>query len=137
MANPEHLELLKQGIASWNEWRKGNPTSLPDLVRADLSMANLSSANLGRADLSGADLSGADLNRANLSDADLNRAYLSRAYLSRADLSDADFNQTRLIDTDLLFGRRSCHKNIDVTKYARMDPDNHFGDSNYCFQGSG
>jgi Pentapeptide repeats (8 copies) len=107
MANPEHLELLKQGIASWNEWRKGNPTSLPDLVRADLSMANLS-------------------------DADLNRAYLSRA-----DLSDADFNQTRLIDTDLLFGRRSCHKNIDVTKYARMDPDNHFGDSNYCFQGSG
>jgi len=23
MANPEHLEILKQGVDEWNRWRKG------------------------------------------------------------------------------------------------------------------
>jgi hypothetical protein len=31
MANPEHLELLRQGVEVWNEWRTKEPLVLPDL----------------------------------------------------------------------------------------------------------
>lgn len=31
MANPEHLEILKQGMKVWNEWRELNPEVRPDL----------------------------------------------------------------------------------------------------------
>jgi len=27
MANDEHVALLKQGVAAWNEWRAQNPKS--------------------------------------------------------------------------------------------------------------
>ena len=120
MANPEHVELVKQGRDAIRAWRKVNlNTKLnlmganlvranlkgADLRRADLNGASLSEANLRGADLSGAvlrlaglsgadlrgaDLSGAVLNRANLRGADLNRADLRGAYLKGADLRGAD-----------------------------------------------
>ncbi len=49
MANPEHLDLLTQGVEQWNTWRQKHRD-----VRADLSGANLSGADLSRANLSGA-----------------------------------------------------------------------------------
>jgi uncharacterized protein YjbI with pentapeptide repeats len=106
MANPEHLELLKQGIASWNEWRKGNPRTVPDLIGANLSKADLSSAHLIGANLSGAFLSEAYLSEAklgsaDLSKADLREAYLTDAKLSRADLSGADLSGANLSKADL------------------------------------
>jgi uncharacterized protein YjbI with pentapeptide repeats len=55
MANQEHLDILKQGVQVWNQWRKGHPDIvLPDLNRADLSGADLNGANLRRANLYGA-----------------------------------------------------------------------------------
>ena len=64
MANPEHMEILKQGVETWNAWRsdvlKGSP---------DLNWAHLARADLSNADLMGADLSQANLGRANLVDA--------------------------------------------------------------------
>ena len=50
MANPEHIEILKQGSDVWNEWvsTKGED------IDADLGGANLSEENLMGADLSGA-----------------------------------------------------------------------------------
>ena len=41
MANQEHLELLKQALAKWNEWQAANP-GVPNLEKADLVDANLS-----------------------------------------------------------------------------------------------
>jgi uncharacterized protein YjbI with pentapeptide repeats len=101
MANAEHLALLRQGTAIWNDWRIRNPGSLPDVGGADLSGANLSQANLKEtklwgANLSGANLSEADLSGANLSGANLSGANLSGANLSEADLSWADLNGTNL-----------------------------------------
>jgi len=64
MANQEQVEILKQGIEIWNQWRNNNPDVKLDLSRADLSGANLSGADLSGADLSGANLSGATLARA-------------------------------------------------------------------------
>ena len=55
MANPKHLNLLKQGVEVWNRWREQNPEIRPDLTQADLREANLGLANLSGADLRGAE----------------------------------------------------------------------------------
>ena len=31
MANPEHLQVLKQGVEEWNKWRDEHPDVIPDL----------------------------------------------------------------------------------------------------------
>lgn len=41
MSNPEHLEILKQGVEKWNEWRKENPDVWPDLSFVKFGGANL------------------------------------------------------------------------------------------------
>jgi hypothetical protein len=74
VANPEHLAILKEGVAEWNHWRAACREEKPDLREADLRMAHLFGANLSRANLTGADLSQANLRGANLS-----RAVLSEA----------------------------------------------------------
>jgi hypothetical protein len=37
MANPEHVEILKQGVKAWNKWRKDNPAIDPDLSFIDFT----------------------------------------------------------------------------------------------------
>jgi uncharacterized protein YjbI with pentapeptide repeats len=111
MANPEHLEILWQGVEKWNLWRKEHPEVRPDLQnanfngerldRANLSFADLDGANFIRADLSGADLSVANLSGASLYMADLRGANLSRANLSRANLNDVILKQATLSKADL------------------------------------
>ena len=54
MANPEHVEILKQGVEVWNRWREKNPKVKPDLSGADLHERNLSGVNLSEANLSDA-----------------------------------------------------------------------------------
>lgn len=115
MANRQQVSTLKQSIATWNEWRKQNPDSRPDLREANLSgvmlrQANLSQANLGEADLSGADLGEANLAGATLWGAALNEAKLCRtdlgfADLTYADLSHADLTAARLWKADLTAAR--------------------------------
>lgn len=104
MANQEHLDILKQGLDSWNIWRQHFPKVLPDLCEAnlidydlrgaDLIKANLSYANLHLTDLRGADLSGVNLHKADLRRAYLRGACLTEATMSDADLSDADLSRT-------------------------------------------
>ncbi len=106
MANPEHVELLKQRVTAWNQWREENLDVKPNLSRANLESVDLRGANLYRADLSGANLWGADLFVANLRGADLRRADLRgadlfRVYLSGADLRGANLLETRLLEADL------------------------------------
>jgi hypothetical protein len=96
MANPEHLDILKQGVEMWNQWRKDHADILPDLNEADLSGADLSGANLGEADLRVANLSGADLSEATLCRADLSGADLSGADLEGAMLVKTNFTKATL-----------------------------------------
>ncbi len=120
MASQEQLELLKAGVAAWNEWRQLNPDAWPDLSNADLRCASLSGANLSHANLGGTDLSDAELTRADLSQVNLlgepagftHSVNLRGATLSRADLTGADLtgsnlshcklNQARLVNATLL-----------------------------------
>lgn len=118
MANPEHLAILKQGVAVWNEWRKENPEIPPylsdaDLSDADIRGANLSGAGLIRANLSWADIKGADLSVADLSGANLSDADLIDADLSGADFYNASFAMTQLRDLDL-----SGAKNLDTIEHS-------------------
>ena len=116
MANPEHVEILKQGVEVWNKWRKENQRIFPyltgvnlpaavltdaDLTRANLRNAVLSRANLNGANLRNAFLSGADLTEAYLRGANLTRTYLDRADLTRADLVEATLAYAFLSHTNL------------------------------------
>ncbi len=101
MANAGHVDLVRDRIEHWNDWRRKNSRVLPDFTGADLSEFNLAGANLARADLSGARLEGANLSGANLARAKLFRADLSQADLSRASLFKANLSQTDLAGANL------------------------------------
>jgi uncharacterized protein YjbI with pentapeptide repeats len=102
MANAGHIDLVRDRVDHWNDWRRKNTRILPDFSGADLADLNLAGANLAKADLTGARLSGANLSgavlsrakffRADLSQADLSRATLFKVNLSQADLSGANLN---------------------------------------------
>ena len=64
MADQEQLNILKQGIETWNQWRQKHTDTPPDLSDADLSRANLCDfyswkTEIGEATLIGANLNGA------------------------------------------------------------------------------
>jgi hypothetical protein len=103
MANKEHLDILKQGVETWNQWRREHSVITPDFSEADLSGANLNKANFLGAFLYRTNLSGANLYRADLSGANIYRADLSGANLVGADLSHATFFSVNLHHSNLTF----------------------------------
>jgi uncharacterized protein YjbI with pentapeptide repeats len=106
LADSEHVEVLRRGPRLWNDWRRRNPATVPNLIRLSLSAAerqigimnggpvNLASARLRGASLRFATLSDANLAGADLSGADLTDARLDGANLANADLSHALLNRT-------------------------------------------
>jgi len=102
VANQQHLDLLKQGVETWNQWRRVAADVRPDLSGADLSGAHLS----------GAHLYGTDLTQANLTQANLSGADLTQANLNEANLSKADVGWTRFVDVDL-----SVVKGLETVKH--------------------
>jgi Pentapeptide repeats (8 copies) len=134
LADSEHVEVLRRGPRSWNDWRRRNPATVPNLTRLSLSaaerqmgvmnggpvdlaaarlrnaslrFATLSGANLAGADLSGADLTDARLDGANLTDADL-----SHAVLNRTDFAGAKLSGARLDGASLAFARNLTQDQI-------------------------
>jgi hypothetical protein len=98
MAVEVYLNIIRQGAAAWNEWRKKNPEVLqPDLSGAFFTMANLRGAFLFRANLNGASLSGAQLIQADLSDADLTGCHIYGIFAWGLKLSDATKQRDLLI----------------------------------------
>jgi hypothetical protein len=88
MANPEHLEILKQGVDVWNRWNEANNGVRPDLNGANLRQGALRHIIFRDTDLRGADFRGADLTGANMSSANLLFTNLSGVRLTDTDLSD-------------------------------------------------
>ena len=54
LVNKNHIKILEEGVAIWNQWRQENPSVKPDLVNAILDDADLVRADLSCADLRGA-----------------------------------------------------------------------------------
>jgi hypothetical protein len=145
MANQEHLEILRQGVKGWNQWREEHREIQPDLSGLDLSESNLNwvhlgAANLSRMDLRGADLSSADFRGADLSESNLNKvtanwtnfieanlikADLSGANLKRAKLNRAKLNGANLSETDLsradLSGADLSETIMSLTTFGDVD----------------
>jgi len=106
MANAGHIDIVRDRLDHWNEWRRKNTTVVPDFAGADLAELNLAGANLAKADFSGAKLAGTNLSGANLARAkffraDLSQADLSRTILFKANLSQADMAGANLNGADL------------------------------------
>jgi len=121
MANPDHLDLLRQGVKQWNEWRAGNPEIKADLRGADLNRAHFHAADLSGADLRGADLHATDLSEADLSSANLGGAYLRGVNLNKAKLNKADLSGADLTDsTNLTRNQLAAAESFDG---ARLPPD--------------
>ena len=101
MANPDHLNVLQQGVDAWNAWRTKNPSIIPDLSGANLSGRNLALADLNDMHLGRAYLLGANLSGANLSYSDLREANLCRTILVGANLLGAGLAYANLVKADL------------------------------------
>lgn len=109
MANPEHVEILKQGAKVWNKWRSGhNEITSFSHIEDPLRDATPRSTAPHPADFRGADFRGADLRGADLSYADFNGVDFSVANLAHAGLNGADLTYANLIGANLfgadLFG---------------------------------
>ncbi len=102
MANPEHLEILKQGVEKWNQWRINNWRVRPNLDKAALNGALLSKAYFRNADLRKAILNNAFLREANLREADLRGAVLRDAYLKSANLFAACLSKVDAISAEVI-----------------------------------
>ncbi len=98
----EQLEILKQGISAWNQWRAEHPDQAIDLRGADLYGAKLNRANLNRANLEKAFLEQAELAEADLMGANLSRANLINARLLTANLTNANLTRANLFGANLL-----------------------------------
>jgi Pentapeptide repeats (8 copies) len=58
MANPEHRQILAQGVGAWNTWRSQEKDIRPDLRDTNLRGVHFHAANLTGADLLEATLLG-------------------------------------------------------------------------------
>jgi hypothetical protein len=101
MANPEHLEIIKQGVIVWNEWRTKYPDIMPDLTEADLQHAELKGVNLQLANLRGANLEAVDFSMRPKGDGSYAKATLSGADLSNANFTFGNLTFAELIYTNL------------------------------------
>ena len=118
MANPKHVEKLKEGVDAWNDWRQAENTQAADeskisrgggAIKPNLSMANLNELDLSRADLMDANLKGATLDGAKMQRVILRNANLDGASLREADLSKADLGDATLRRTNLQGANLSAH----------------------------
>lgn len=128
MANEEQLNILKQGVETWNAWREAHRGKPIDLRDANLSFANLSIANLSFANLSFANLSNTDLSNTNLSRADLSFANLTSANLKDTIFEQATVRYTTFANVDLSVA-------LDLTTLQQPGPSTVGIDTLYKSQG--
>jgi uncharacterized protein YjbI with pentapeptide repeats len=132
MACPQQLEILKQGVAVWNQWRIDDKSTQIDLRDAELPVAKLdgvdfsnaflANANLRRANLKEANFANShlletDLGEANLSKTNFTQAAVFNSNLHDANLADANFEQARLTSSNFSGAnlRRANLKNADLS----------------------
>lgn len=104
MANRNHLEILRQGVAVWNDWRKSNPKVKPDLSDLDLSGINFS----------GADFTDTKFAQTIFKKATLNHVNFSRSIFVKTDFSGASIAFCRFV-RNILHGVSFENANLNHT----------------------
>ncbi len=128
MPNVVHLDILMQGVETWNRWREDHPgIQAPDLRQATLSgmdlrganfyLTNLRGANLKQSDLAQADLDQANLCEASLEGARLCEANIIGANFHGASLQQADFSESSMGSTDLTSVDLSTVKGLQTVSH--------------------
>ncbi len=151
MANPDHVNKIKEGVSSWNEWREKNPEIKPDLgwanlVSLDLKEVHFNESNLKlafcrdsnftNADFSNANLYGTNFQNADLKDANFENSNLEGAHITNANLKGANlkgvnlklanFDGSDLSDVDLIGAKKLKFKqllNVNSLKNTKLDGD--------------
>ena len=100
MANPKHVEILKQGVETWNQWRSENPTSHPDLSGIKLHKTNLSGGKFSHVNLKGSDLTGSRFSESELIGSDLSNTILTKVWFEAATLTYANLNHSSLFEAE-------------------------------------
>lgn len=90
MANLEHLKILEQGVAAWNNWRADSPTIVPDLRGAVLEHKDLGGINFEEANLSGANFFLSTLERSNFKNSQVQFCNLGLTNLNYANLAGSN-----------------------------------------------
>ena len=103
MADPQHVEIVRQGANTISRWRENNSSTRLrlDLTNADLSNLDLSNVDLANDDLRGVDLKGTDLKNAILSGANLREAKLQGSNLERCNMSGVALQGSTLVSAAL------------------------------------
>lgn len=130
MANSKHIEILREGVDFWNQWREKNPTIIPDLSDYNLTGnkfggINFSNANLQKTGLGYTELTSANLNNANLSHAAFRGALVHSSTFQKANLFGTLFLQANLMACD--FTNANLYKaklNETQMKYAILNGAN-------------
>ena len=116
MANPQHVQWLKEGVAAWNK-RRERETFNPDFVGHDFGGRTLFETNRTRErdQWERVPLRGINLRSANLTHADLCVVDLCNADFLHANLTGASLSQTILVNTDLR------HANLTGANFVNAD----------------
>lgn len=122
MANPEHLEILRQGVEDWNSWRREEHLLIvePDLRDIEILDDDLRRIDFARVNLRGAKIFGASLSEANLSNANLRYTYIDYTDLSGANLKKANLVGAHIRDS-LLEGADFTNAEIGWTTFSGID----------------
>ena len=131
MANPEHLQILMQGVKARNAWREQNRDIMPDLRGASLNGADLIGAQLYNANLAHAELIGASLIGANLEGANLDYTDLTNAHLGGTYLGGVNFGMVNLTGTDVSEAAlyETVFRDTNLTAVRGLETCKHLGPS--------
>jgi hypothetical protein len=121
MANNRHVELIRQGVETWNRLKQDHPLTQMNLKGINLKGCDLRHADFNKVDLSHADLQGADLRGAQLVGTNLRAANLKKAKFAD---SDTDWmNMTAAVmEGTLLFA-------LDLSNVEGLESVFHYGPS--------
>lgn len=107
MKKIDFINILRNGVNEWNNWREKFPDIYPDLTKADLSEMDLKGINfsktiLRKTNLNFSNLSSAVFFKANLRYVDFGDSNLTKTNFLNADLFKANFRDANLTNSNLV-----------------------------------